>query len=299
MSVLSATPSATVEPAAAIRTRPAPPHPAAPAGAPRETSAARAVRAAVGVGSVVAGVGAAFVMAADLATGSPLPSELDALLPVPLVARVLFAALALGAVAGGICLLRRSAAGVPLVSGTWAVVAALAACPSVRFNYAEGAAPTIELPAAGSGTPAIAAFAVAALLVLFSRVLCRGAHAAPAEARRVNTAAEVLVAAFLLVSGASIAMSFAVEAARLGARAYEPILLPLLVATLLLQAIGMGVLGGWSVARAMAIALLLAVASGALDSDLVLDRVMVEQPAFWAPACVAGALGLLLPARKA
>ena len=274
--------------------------PAPAAELPQESGFVRVVRAVVGVWTIIAGVGAAFVMLADLGAGSALPSELGSLLPEPMVARLLFAALSVGAIAGGAMLLRRMPAGIPLCSGTWAVVAALAACPSVRFNYAEGATPTIELPAAGSAQPAIVAFLLATLFVLLTRALCRGHHPGHAPGtRRVNTVGEVVVGAFFLVSGAAIAMCFAAEVARMGAPAYDRILLPLLVATLTLEGIGLGLIGGSVIARAAAIALLLAVAGGAVDSDLVLDRVAVAKPLFWAPACVVGALALMMPARRA
>lgn len=256
---------------------------------------ASTLRFIAGVFSVVAGVSGALYAAWLWLDGGELASPLDAMLPAPLLSKIAFSMISLGAAGGGILWLRGAATGVPVCSGTWATVAALAARPSVVFNYSGKLTPTIQLPAEGRSTIVIILFAGAAALSLlthsFSGVTRR--H----EAKLHATTGETLVSAFLLVSGLSAAIQFQIDSTALGSVVVEKALLPLVIFIIALHAIGLGVLGGFALARAGAMILLISIASTAILPDLLFERVQIAMPLFWATALTVGAASLLLPRR--
>jgi hypothetical protein len=261
-----------------------------------ESGPARFARATIGVLTIVAGVVAAIETTIALATESVLSSGLEELLPLPMLSRGVLAALGVMGIASGILVLRRKSAGATLCSGVWAAVAALAAHPSIRFNYAEGGLPQVELPDAGSSIVTMVVFALGMILVVLARAL---PHEGPGAAASPATIGDTAVGIFLLVWGATAALAFRVEADAVGPPAYDRLFLPLLLATLVLEIVGLGVLARWTLARATAATLLLAIALAGVLPDLFFDQLIVEPAMFWSPAFAIAALALLVPHRRA
>lgn len=256
---------------------------------------ASTLRFVAGVVTAVAGVAGILESAWVWIDGADLPSPLDALLPLPILSKIVFTILSIGSAAGGVLWLRGIHAAVPICSGTWAVVAALAARPSVSFNYSEGFAPMIHFPAEGRSTAFIILFLVASAL----SVLTHGFSGVTrhATARLASTVGETLVSAFLLIAGLTGAIHFQVDSNALGSVVIEKALLPLMISTLALHALALGVLAGFAIARAGAIVLLLSVGAAALLPDLLFECVRVPLPLFWATVCAIGAGSLFLPRR--
>ncbi|HKD99582.1 MAG TPA: hypothetical protein VKE69_01125 [Planctomycetota bacterium] len=243
--------------------------------------------------TVVAGVAAAIATALALGAESEVGATVDGLLLVPSLSRVVLGGLALAATVGGTLVLRGHHSGPLLASCAWACAAALAVRPSVRFVYAEGALPKVDLPAQGRSIVALATVAVAAALLVLSRRL--GAH----TGRRARaSAADIGVGTFLIVCGLLAAVAFRVEVERLGAEAHERVFVPLLAASLTLHVVGLTVLAGWTVGRAAATAILLAIAASALVPDLLFDRLRVEPALLWSPIFAGAAIAMLLPGRE-
>lgn len=278
------------------------PRPASPASSPRECEEesprdhviASAIRIAVGLLTTVAGFVGAIAACIAFATHAELPLGLEKTLQEPMLARFGVLGLSIAAAVGGTLLLRHVAAGAPLTSGTWCVVAAIASRPGVRFNYAEPTElPLVTFPTAGRSLSTIVVFAAAVALALLTHTYCRTSR--KQISKLYSTVGENLVGASFLVAGIVAAVTFRIDASTVGRAAYERALVPMLASTIALETIGFGVLAGWAIARALAIAVFVATAAGALLPDLFLDRLVVEPPLLWAPVCVAAALALLLP----
>lgn len=248
-----------------------------------------------GIFTVVAGVMALGYCIMIWWTAAAMPPPLDSLLPTPGMSHIAFSIIAFSAVAGGIAMLRGAASGVTICSGTWAVLAALAARPSVRFEYSSANLPLIQFPAAGESAGNTILFVFAASLSLLTHGYSDSTHRD--DSKLYATLGETLVSAFLLVCGVAAAITFQADTLALGSVVVERALLPLMIASVLLQTIGMGVLAGWAVARALAIILLLGVALASVLPDLLFERLEVAFPAFWCTACALGAAALLLPRR--
>jgi hypothetical protein len=257
---------------------------------PRHAAAARTV---VGSVTAIAGVGGLLASAAARFVGIALPGSVDALLPTTELSALALAGLSLAAVAGSILWLRGAASGLSICSGIWAIFAALIARPALRFDYSAGGDPIVVMPGRGASAAGIVAFAVAAAFAAVTHTLPHGPRGG--RARPESTAGEWLAAAVFLVSGLSVSMRFYADAASVGPPAYEHALIPCLVAAMAFEALGLGLLLGFVAARALSIAVLLAMALGALFPDLFLDRLHVQTPLFWAPVAVAGAASLLIP----
>ncbi|MBI3818769.1 MAG: hypothetical protein HY286_08775 [Planctomycetes bacterium] len=256
---------------------------------------ASAFRLTAGVVTVVAGVAGLLTSIWIWAIGSDLPSPLDSLLPDVILSKIAFSFLSIGASLGGILWLRGAHAGVPLCSGTWAAAAALAARPGVTMNYAGGLSPTIQIPAEGRSPVVIAIFIGAAVLA----VLTHGFSGVTrhSTAKLSSTTGEAIVSAILLIGGLVAAIQFQIDSNALGSVVVEKALLPFMIATVVLQGLGLAVLAGFAIARAGAIVILLALAAAVFFPDLLFDRVHMPVPAFWSGACIAGAASLLLPRR--
>jgi hypothetical protein len=260
-----------------------------------ERPVARALAVMVGIVTAVAGVAGSLVWTGVAATGAELPFPLDGLLATHQLSLVAVAALSAAAAAGGILWLRGAPAGMPLCSGTWAILAALLARPDVRFNYAEQALPLVEFPSQGRTAAVILGFAAAAALAILTHAFSVATR--HDRSRLDSTGGETLAGTFFLVSGLSVSMRFWIDAGTVGAPAYEHALLPSLAAAIACEALGLGLLLGLAVARALTIAVLLGTLIGAFAPDVFLDRLQVNAPVFWAAVCALGAGALLVPRR--
>jgi hypothetical protein len=250
----------------------------------------------VGVITTILGVFGFLVCAAQIATGAEPPPPLDALLPIAELSGPVFGALSLAGAAGAVLWLRGLHVGSAICSGTWAVLAALAIRPDLKFNYAEGPIAQVDFPAQGqSAAMTVLFFVSAGLAALIHWYSIATEHA---RARLESTTGEMLGGAFLLVAGLTAAMRFQTEARASGEPAYEHALIACLIVAVCCEAIGLGLLLGFAAARALAIAVFLGIAASALLPDLLFDRLRVPAPILWAPLCFVAAITLFVPRRN-
>jgi hypothetical protein len=258
---------------------------------------ASAFRYVAGIATVIAGAVGMLAALYLWYSGDDLPDPLDNWLLMPTLSKIAFTMAAAAATGGGILFLRGAAAGTPICSGTWAAVAALSARPGIRFNYSESVVPVIDFPANGGSSVTVVIFIVSAAMSICTHGysgVTRHSHT-----KLAATLGETLTSAFLLVCGVVAAVTFQVDSTRLGSVVVARALLPLTVASIILQGIGLGVLGGWIAARAVAILIFFALAVTALMPDLLFDKVAVPAPLFWVPVCAVAAISLFIPRQLA